>query len=456
MASQSQASRYRWIVLLLIFLSYMIAGADRANIGVVVPFMKKEFELSNTDIGAMASLFYLGYAFIQVPVGLLYEKFGVRRIFTFAMVATSLSTMFLGFAHSALQLKIGRVLLGLAEGPINVGILTVINRWFPPHEKATAVGVFMSSIKFAPAVVPPLCAFIIYTFGWREVFYIFALPGLFIAAIWFFCVSDDPRRSRFANAQEVAYIESTAVTDGSAPTDGVKTRAGWPILDRLIMAREIQPLADNVAILRSWNVWGCALGYGFIVGVAYAIMTWVPTYLINVKHYPLFQMGFVAATPWVGAIIGNLIGGVLSDRLFDKRRKPVMILTAASTVLMMYALIYSPGDPFLLAGLFIATGILLNLGYSTFLVYPMGLVAKDKVPLASAIVNTVGSLGGAFAPFVVGMILDRYSWDMVFLFLAASSLATLALVLTIIEPIALFRQAPSAPVTEVPRTEPIA
>ncbi|ABD88619.1 MFS transporter [Rhodopseudomonas palustris] len=453
MASQSQASRYRWIVLLLIFLCYMIAGADRANIGVVVPFMKKEFELSNTDIGAMASLFYLGYAFIQVPVGLLYEKFGVRRIFTLAMVATSFSTLFIGFAHSAFQLKLGRVLLGLAEGPINIGILTIINRWFPPHEKATAVGVFMSSIKFAPAVVPPLCAFIIYAFGWREVFYIFAIPGVFIAAFWFFSVSDDPRDSRFVNAEEVAYIESTAVAGVNEGAEGAKARAAWPILDRLILARDIQPLASNAAIFRSWNVWGCALGYGFIVGVAYAIMTWVPTYLISVKHYPLFQMGFVAATPWVGAIIGNLIGGVLSDKLFEKRRKPVMILTASSTVVMMYALIYSPGEPFLLAALFIATGVLLNLGYSTFLVYPMGLVAKDKVPLAAAIVNTVGSLGGAFAPFVVGMILDRYSWDMVFVFLAASSLATLVLVLTIIEPIALPRQASAAPVKDLPRAQ---
>lgn len=196
------------------------------------------------------------------------------------------------------------------------------------------------------------------------------------------------------------------------------------------------PLADNRSILRSWDLWGCALGYGFIVGIAYAIMTWVPTYLITVKKFQVFQMGFVASTPWLGAIVGNLIGGYVSDKVFDKRRKPVMILTAASTIFTMYALIYSPGDPVVLASVFILTGILLNVGYSTFLVYPMGLAAKEKVPFAAAIVNTMGSLGGAFAPFMVGLILDWSNWDAVFLFLACCSLATFVLVLTIIEPMA--------------------
>jgi MFS transporter, ACS family, glucarate transporter len=266
------------------------------------------------------------------------------------------------------------------------------------------------------------------------VFYAFALPGLLIGVAWFFLVQDDPRASRFCNAEEVDYIERSEPKLDLARGARVD-REAWPVLDRLIRAKSITLLADNRALLRSWDLWGCALGYGFLVGIAYAIMTWVPTYLINVKHFQVFQMGFVASTPWIGAIIGNVVGGYLSDKVFDKRRKPVMIVTAASTIVTMYALIYSPGEPIILASVFTLTGILLNIGYSTFLVYPMGLASKDKVPFAASIVNTVGSLGGAFAPFMVGLILDWSSWNIVFLFLAACSLATLVIVLTIIEPI---------------------
>jgi sugar phosphate permease len=441
MPATHRPTRYRWIVLVLIFLAYMIAGADRANIGVVVPFIRKEFELSNTDVGAMASLFYIGYAIAQIPAGLFYEKYGVRAFFTASFFATSLATLMMGLVTSAVQLKVTRAFLGLAEAPINVGILTVINRWFPAHEKGTAVGVFMSSVKCAPAIVPPLCAAIIYFFGWREVFYVFAVPGLIIVMLWFFLVKDDPRDSKFCNEQEVEYIERSEPSSRIESNAKSPRQTAWPFLDRLIRAKQISPLADNRSILLSWDVWGCALGYCFLVGIAYAIMTWVPTYLTNVKKFQIFQMGFVAATPWLGAIVGNVIGGYMSDKVFEKRRKPVMILTAASTIFTMYALIYSPGDPIVLACIFIATGILLNIGYSTFLVYPMGLAAKDKVPFAAALVNTMGSLGGAFAPFMVGLILDRYNWDIVFLFLACCSLVTLVIVLTIIEPMAV-RPAP--------------
>jgi len=432
-AARPAKSGFRWVVLTLCFLIYLIAGADRANIGVVAPYIKKEFELSNTDIGALASLFYIGYAIVQVPFSLIYQRFGVRWPFSLAMIATSIATFFMGFAGSALQLKIGRAALGVAEGPINIGILTIINRWFPTQEKGTATGVFMASIKAAPALVPPLCALIIYHFGWREVFFIFAVPGFVLAAAWLLLVRDTPQNSRF-----VSEIERTLIETGrgaAAAGNSVPVQREMPVLDRLIRVRTCAPLSTTREVLRSWDIWACAIGYFFMVGIAYAIMTWVPTYLVTVKKYPLFAMGFVASTPWIGAIIGNVLGGLISDKLLGGRRKPMMLLTSAATIVTMYGLIYAPADPWLLALLFSATGLLLNLGYSTFLVYPMGLTAKEKTPLAAAIVNTGGSLGGAFAPFVVGMVLDWADWDAVFLFLASTSLLTFLTVVSMREPI---------------------
>lgn len=176
-ASGSRTS-YRWIVLVMIYVTYMIAGADRANIGVLIPVIRKDFHLTNTDVGALASLFYVSYAIVQIPAGYLFQKLGIRKLLVVSMVLTSLSTLFTGLAASAMQLKLARLVLGGAEGPINIGIVSTINRWFPAHEKGLATGVFMSSIKFAPAFVPPLCAYLMLHFGWRDVFYIFGIPAL--------------------------------------------------------------------------------------------------------------------------------------------------------------------------------------------------------------------------------------------------------------------------------------
>jgi sugar phosphate permease len=146
-------------------------------------------------------------------------------------------------------------------------------------------------------------------------------------------------------------------------------------------------------------------------------------------------MGFVAAAPWVGAVVGNLLGGLLADRVLDKRRKPGMLISAASTALMMYALIHAPADPTQYGALLFATGMLLSIGYSAYMVYPMPFVAKEKFPVANAVVNMGGQLGGAATPWIVGMLLDNFGWDYVFGFMAAISCLTVLIVLTISEPL---------------------
>ncbi len=437
MGNLKKKTGFRWFVLGLIFFIYMIAGADRSNIGMVVPYIKESFQMSNTDIGAMAAFFYVAYAIVQIPSGHLYGKRGVRHIFSGAVILTSIATFIMGLSNSAAHLKAARAILGFAEGPINIGSLTTINRWFPTKEKGIATGVFMASIKFAPAFVPPVCAWIIMMYGWREVFYIFAIPGTFFAILWWFLVKDNPKDSRFVNEAELEYINQAdagtpAVKDKNVPV----RRNTHTTLDKLIRTRIVTPLATNMQVLRSWNVWACALGYFLLVGITYTIMTWIPTYLVHVKHFSIIKVGLVASAPWVGAVIGNLLGGMASDKLFGSRRKPTMLVTTASTVVLMYALLYAPSDPTALGLLLLTAGIFLNFGYSMFLAYPMGITTKEKCPFAASIVNTAGSLGGAFAPFIVGVILDTFSWDSVFIFLAGISLAAFFLVVSMIEPIA--------------------
>jgi sugar phosphate permease len=429
---------FRWFVLTMIFLVYMVAGADRSNIGMVVPFIKKSFKLTNTDIGAMSSFFYLTYAIVQIPAGHLFSKRGIKKIYPISIVLTSVSTLIMGLANTGFTLKIARALLGFTEGPLNIGSLTAINRWFPAKEKGIATGVFMSSIKFAPAIVPPLCAWIIVAFGWRTVFHVFAIPGFFLAVLWLIFVKDNPEDSKFCNQAEVDYIKSNTLGDNKKIKSESNASAGESyngVLDKLIRTKVVKPLATNSQILRSGNIWACAFGYFSLVGITYAIMTWIPTYLVSAKHFSVIKMGFVASAPWIGAVLGNVFGGIISDKVFKSRRKPNMIITAASTVVFMYSLLYAPNNSVVLGILLLMAGVFLNLGYSMFLAYPMGITTKEKTPFAVSIVNTAGSLGGALAPLLVGIILDVFSWNMVFIFLSGISLLTLVLLLVMIEPI---------------------
>jgi len=172
-----------------------------------------------------------------------------------------------------------------------------------------------------------------------------------------------------------------------------------------------------------------------MIGIMNVLLTWIPTFLLTVKKFTVLKLGIVAAAPWTGAIVGNIVGGWFSDKIINKRRKPNMMFTAFTSIFMMYSLIYSPNDPYLLALLMFVLGIFMNIGFSTYMVYPMGLTTKKSYPIACSVVNMSGQLGGAAAPLIAGMLLDKYSWDAVWLFLAISCLLCLMVLVTIREPV---------------------
>lgn len=425
-------SQYRWVVAALIFLIYTVAAADRANLGVALPFIRQEFEMSNAQAGGLVSLFLLAYALAQLPSGFAFGRFGVSRILPGAMVLTSLLTGLVGTASSLLALKLYRLGLGIAEGPLPISMTTTINNWFPAREKGTASGIFLSAVKFGPVIVPPLCDVIISVWGWREIFYFFAIPGIVLAVVWYFLVTDHPSRSRFVNPAELQYIvEDTAI---SRTARVHKTPAWVEKLDRVIRTRDEKPLDTNRQVFKSWNIWDCATSYCFQLGVSSVLLAWIPTYLMTVKQFSIMNMGLVSAAPWVGAVLGNLLGGFCSDRLMGGRRKPGMLLSAVGTSLMMYLLINSPAEPLPYGLLLMLTGMVLSLGFSSYMVYPMGLTTKKTFPISNAIVNMIGQLGAAATPFITGLLLDNYGWNYVFAWLAIGSFISFIILLTIAEP----------------------
>jgi ACS family glucarate transporter-like MFS transporter len=388
-ALSTRRSHFRWVVIALVFVIYAIAAADRANIGVALPFIRKEFAMSNTEAGALLSLFLFGYALAQIPSGLAISRFGVRRIFSVSMVLTSVFTGLIGTTSSIMALKLYRFGLGLAEGPLPIGISATINNWFPPQEKGTAAGIFLSSVKFGPVIVPPLCAVILTYWGWRDIFYVFAVPGLILSVVWYLLVTNHPSESRHCAPAELRHIaETSSATAGTvvweqAPTSMAK-------IDALIRARHLTLLSTNKQVFKSWNILGAALGYCFQLGISNVLLAWIPTYLLTVKKFSVMNMGMVAAAPWVGAVIGNIVGGYMSDRWLHKRRKPGMMLSALATAGMMYALINSPADPLGFGILLFITGVLLSIGFSAYMAYPMGVTTKKTLPVAGAVVNMGG------------------------------------------------------------------
>ncbi|MGG6175517.1 MFS transporter [Pantoea allii] len=430
------ATNFRWVVLALIFAVYAVNYADRSNIGSVLPFITEEFNMTNFEAGQIASMFFLGYAICQIPAGFLLAKRGVRGIVTLSILGFSAFTWLIGTASSALSIKWLRLGLGITEAPTPVGLTSTINNWFPPKEKATATGIYIASTMFAPILVPPLVVWISLTFGWRWVFFLFAIPGLLLAVIWYFLVKSRPEESKFVSPSELKYIRASETESGDEVTiENIVQHSRFATLDKIIRVREIKPLDSAAMIFRSRNVWGNTIAYFMMVSIMYGILTWIPSYLVNEKGFSFVKMGFVAAMPFIGGFIGSIFGGWISDNIFGRRRKPTMIFTALATILMMVVMIHVPQSTAMVAGALFMVGLLLNIGWPSFTAYPMGVVDRKNYPIAISLVNSGGNLGGFVSPMAAGYLLDKTGqFSSVFTYFGICAVIGLVLLLIIDEP----------------------
>ncbi|WLI77362.1 MFS transporter [Kosakonia sp. H02] len=435
-SDKPKMTHYRWWVMSFIFVIYTVANADRANIGFAIPFIQDEFKMSNTMAGVLISLFFAGYAFFQIPAGYLIKKYGMRNIFALGMLLTSIFTGLMGVVNNVFALKFLRCLVGISEAPVVIGSTATINQWFPSKEKGTATGLFLAGSKFGPLIVPALCAWIIMTWGWRYIFVFFAIPGIILSLFWFFMVRNKPEESRFVNAQEVAYIrEETSEDTPNAATQAQQNTLKYCWLDKLIRTKHVDELTSSKQVFRCWDIYGVALGYFSMVGIVSVLMSWLPKYLITERGFDLTSSAVLAAAPFLGTVLGNFLGGVLSDRVLNKRRKPLMLLSAGATIFTMYSLVYAPESKIILSLMLFLLGLMLSLGYSAYSVYAMGRANKDIYPIAYSVINMGGQLGGMCMPLLVGVILDAWSWDAVFMTMTGFCVLCFIVVSTVIEPL---------------------
>lgn len=431
---QARKTNYRFIVLALIFIVYAINYADRTNIGAVLPFIIDEFKINNFEAGAIASMFFLGYAISQIPAGFFIAKKGIRGLVSLSIFGFSAFTWLMGTASSVLGLKIIRLGLGLTEGPCPVGLASTINNWFPAKEKATATGVYIAATMFAPIIVPPLAVWIAVTWGWRWVFFSFAIPGIIIAVAWYFLVKSKPSESRFVSESELELINSDR-NETEKNRQNILIHPKYSLLDKFIRVKKLAPITTVKGLFTSRNILGDCLAYFMMVSVLYGLLTWIPLYLVKEKGFDFMSMGLVASMPCIGGFIGAIFGGYISDKLLGRRRKPTMIFTAITTVFMMLIMLNIPGDTFAVcAGLFFV-GLCLNIGWPAFTAYGMAIADSKTYPIAASIINSGGNLGGFVSPMLAGFLLDyTHSFHAVFTYFGICAALGLILILFLDEP----------------------
>ena len=208
-------TRARFGVLALITFATMLNYVDRSVMGVAQPSLVRELAIGPELMGLIFSAFSWTYALAQIPGGLVLDRLGSRLTYGLSLGAWSLATMLHGFMSSVVGLFSARLALGIAEAPCFPANSRILSTWFPQTERARANGVYAVGQYVGLGFMIPLLTYIVATFGWRALFFIFGGVGIVYAVVWH-ALYREPHESSRANQAELDHIAAGGGLGGRA------------------------------------------------------------------------------------------------------------------------------------------------------------------------------------------------------------------------------------------------
>ncbi len=360
--------RSKWLVLFLIWRMILVAYLDRVDVYVAAPLIKKALGFSNTQFGLVLAAFTLGYAVMQAPGGYLADKFGSRTLLIVAILVWSLFTGLTGLA-SSLAMVIGiRVVFGVGEGLENGAQFKLVGDSFGPTERSTANAIFLSALALGPAIGTPLSSWLMRAYGWREMFFTFAVLGLVVGIILVIFLPKDIARPQ---------VEDTESTPPGRFKD----------------------------VLRLPSTWLCAGGYMMFNAAFWGFLGWVPTYMKDERHISLASIGVLGSLPYFAGFVGMLIAGWLGSNLLATKRPMLVGTCYAAAALALYFALTAHGVAGCVTGLSVA-GFFLYGGFGPFWAIAIDLAPANARGVFTGSVNCCGQIGSFASQIIIGKLAE--------------------------------------------------
>ena len=390
MATQKSAKikRIQNVALTLLVIAGLINYLDRSTLSIANHSIREDMNLSATQMGALLSAFSLPYAFAQLPMGVLLDKFGARVMLGFGMMIWSVAQVAGGLVQSLNQFYLARLVLGVGEAPQFPAGAKVFSDWWAVHERGRPTGISVASSTVAPAIAPPLLTGLMLAFGWRGMFIIMGVLGVLAAVAWYIAYRD--RRETTLTPEEIDYLEG----DGVKSDDRQMTGAEWR------------------GLFKERTTWGLIFGFMGVIYMVWLFLTWLPSYLSDERGLTLAKVGWVAAIPYIFGTFGQLGSGVIADKLLamgqtpiNSRKWPICIglfCAAAFTIPAAYT-------PNLVLAMTYISAAMFFLNLASGGSWALVSVAAPRRLVASlgSLQNFGGYLGGSVAPILTGVIVDR-------------------------------------------------
>jgi MFS family permease len=392
--------RRRWAIACLLGFGVLVNYFDRVNLSVSKDALTAAFGISAVTFGYLSSAYNWTYAALQLPSGLLLDKFGVRRVGRLSTILWAVASFGAAISPGIGGFLAARLLLGIGEAPTFPANSKAVGYWFPKQERSLATAIFDSMAKLSSAIGVPLLGILLLHFGWR---WSFASTG-FISILYFilfYAFYRNPSEDKRLSEAERQFIAK----GGAQPEDQTRAAKGAPLW----------------YLLRQRRVNGLALGFFGYNYTFYLLLTWLPSYFLAVHHVDLLHSVVYTSVPWLFATLTDLvIGGWLVDALIQRgwnavRVRQAVLIGGTSFGLGILGTAYAQTAAGAVFWISISIGGLSAaspVGWSI----PSLIAPKESVGTVGGILNFSNQLAAIAAPIVTGYVVQithSYAWAFV-------------------------------------------
>ncbi len=412
-----------WRLLPLLFIAYVIAFVDRANVAFAKLTMVKDFPtFDNAVFGFGAGVFFLGYFILEIPGSLIVEKWGARAWICRIMISWGIVAALTAFIGVPLRVSVWaveiwnnafgatmgvpefqfytlRFLLGLAEAGFFPGVVVYLSHWFPSRDRGRALALFFIATPVAQIVGPLLSAMmlkigtteivngvtvhhplVLGLKGWQWVYVAWGLPAVVLGAAVLFLLPDKPRNARWLTAEESEALSAE-------------------------LAREQQKNKGHMSLwqgLRHPKVLLLSFSYFCTVTGSYGVVFFLPSILDRWYSLKYTQLAWLTTLPALMALAGQLFIGWNSDRTRERRWHTVLpIVIGASAIALAPA---TQGNLTLTIVCFMLALGGLKAYLPAFWTMPYLFLSSSAAAASIGMINSIGNLGGQLGPYVIGKV----------------------------------------------------
>ncbi len=385
-ADATKRSRVRYVVLSMLLAATILNYVDRSALGIVAPGLSKGLALDKMEMGELFAAFGLAYSIALVPGGMLTDILGSRLAYGLSLVGWSFATLTQGFASGYHMLLGSRLAIGAMEAPAFPSNARAVTLWFPTRERGFATSVYVMGQYIGTPLFTGLLLWISAAYGWRSVFFVTGGVGILFGLLWY-RIYRDPHQHAGVNAAELQYIN-----EGASAARKPREKFDWRMALKLLGYRQILAICIGKFCNNTLLVF---------------FTTWFMTYLIEARHMSMIKVGIFQALPFIGATVGILLAGFLSDFFIRRgvsistaRKAPLIIGTLLGASIVLVNFVESnEGVIAILTIAFFAQGV----GSMSWAAVSE-IAPRQYVGLTSSITSLAANIAAVTTPLMIGYI----------------------------------------------------